>query len=136
MDLNLTLKTLPQWEVFYHAAIRAFEDGVYDESEQHFFSALEEVAKYGANDPRVAMVKSNIAELFATLGKHEEAEEHFKTAITIYEKSLGTDYGGLRRVYESYADLLNKLHRESEAEEKRQKARATQNVTSQIDIVN
>ena len=46
----------------------------------------------GANHPNTALSLNNLAELYRTQGKYEEAEPLYQRALIIYEQVLGADH--------------------------------------------
>ena len=66
---------------------------------------------FGESDPRLASSLNNLAALYYTQGKYEEAEPLYQRALAIDEKALGPEYPDTASIRENYADLLRKTER-------------------------
>ena len=64
----------------------------YAEAEVLFLAALEEVERFGEQDPRLATSLKNLALLYYDQGKYAEAEPLHHRALTIREKVLGPEH--------------------------------------------
>jgi Flp pilus assembly protein TadD len=54
-----------------------------------------EVASSGSRAPKVAQIVSNLAGAYAEIGRHDEAEAHYRDALSIQHASLGPGASGL-----------------------------------------
>jgi tetratricopeptide (TPR) repeat protein len=63
----------------YAAAIRSFE------------GALAEAEKWGASDQRLAATVNNLAMVHRTLNRYQQAAPLFRRALSLYEKTAGSD---------------------------------------------
>ncbi len=103
------------WRGYNEDGLEALKAGRYPESEKLFKLALVEAEKLGPYDPRLAASLNNLAELYRTQGKYDQAEPLFKRALAIKEKALGPDHPSVATVLENYAALLKATSRQSEA---------------------
>jgi hypothetical protein len=60
-------------------------------------------------DPDVAVTADNLAALFKSRRKYEEAERLYRYALDIFEKALGPKHPKVVRCRENYARLLGKM---------------------------
>jgi hypothetical protein len=58
---------------------------------------------------------NNLAILYDTQKKYDAAEQLYKRALAIWEKSLGSDHPHVASGLESYATLLRSTKRQNEA---------------------
>ncbi len=63
-----------------------------------------------------ATTVTKLGNILKIQGKYTEAEIHYKNALDILMKALGTNHPDLAPTLEAYADLLTKTYREAEAE--------------------
>lgn len=70
---------------------------------------------FGEDDPAVATCLVNQALLYHLSKKYVEAENNYKSALTIRTKRLGADHPLTVHVLKGYAGLLKETHREEEA---------------------
>ncbi len=103
------------WERYNDAGAEAYEQGRYTEAEKQFIAAHEEAKKFGPEDPRLAMIFSNLAALYRAQGQYAKAEPLYQRAVAIMEKALGTDHPNVATSLENYAELLRNMNRETEA---------------------
>ena len=76
------------------------------------------------NHPNIANRLNNLAMLYHQQGKLADAEPLYKQAIDIFKKALGLQHPTLAVCLENYAGLLRAMHRDDEAEELDNRARA------------
>jgi tetratricopeptide (TPR) repeat protein len=74
----------------------------------------------GVDHPDVGVLAHNLAMLHHMQNKYMEAEPLYKKAMTIRTKALGSKHPEVMRLLLSYADLLEKTHRQAEAEHLKQ----------------
>ncbi len=67
---------------------------------------------------------NNLAELYRTQGKYEQAEPLYKRSLAIAEKALGPDHPDVATVLENYAQLLRATKRKAEARKLEKRAAA------------
>ncbi len=80
--------------------------------------------RLGPHHPATAIATANLALVYQDQGKYAEAERIFKQAAEITERGFGPDDPEVATCLERYAELLTKMERKAEAEEKRTRARA------------
>jgi tetratricopeptide (TPR) repeat protein len=71
----------------------------------------------GPDDGNVAVTTHALGLAYAAAGRSQEAESAFKQAVRISEETFGPASIRTAAVLESYAELLRKLHRKSEAKQ-------------------
>lgn len=76
-----------------------------------------------ADHPVLAKYYNNLALLYKSQEKYEEAEPLLKRAIRIVEKALPNDHPQLANHYKNYSLFLHDLNREEEAAKYEAKAR-------------
>ncbi len=95
------------------------------EAERYATEAVERKGMvFGPYHPRTRITTLNLALIYQDQGKLAEAEQIFKQALLITERGLGPDNPEVASCLDFYAELLTKLERRAEAEEKRIRARA------------
>ena len=67
---------------------------------------------------------NNLAELYETQAKYNQAEPLIKRSLAIREKSLGADHPDVAQSLENFAVLLKATHRDAEAERLLARAKA------------
>ena len=75
-----------------------------------------ETEEYWPRDPKLANNLNNIANVYRTQGKYEEAEENYKRAVVILENSVGPQHPNLATVLNNLAVLYRKQGKYKEAE--------------------
>ena len=65
--------------------------------------------------PHIATTLNNLATLYREQGHYDKAEPMFKRALSIQEKSLGTDHPHIAGTLNNLALLYQATNRESEA---------------------
>lgn len=71
---------------------------------------------FGNEDLRVANAAHNLAGIFHMQQKFGQAEPLYKMALSLKTKLLGAGHGDVIRLLQAYSDLLQKTHREAEAD--------------------
>ena len=89
---SLFSQEIQQWEKAINEADRLRHLGQYQEAEKSYLSALEEAAKFGSQDPRLAKSLNDLAALYKRQGKYTEAEPLNYRALAIWEKTLGPEH--------------------------------------------
>ncbi len=77
---------------------------------------------------------SYLAECVSAQDNQAEAESLFKRALAIREKTLGPDHPDVAASLESYATLLRKTHRASEAITMEKRARVIKSRSDREDL--
>jgi len=70
--------------------------------------------RLGAEHPDTAQSLNNLAELYRSQGKYEQAEPLYQRALAIIEKVLGPEHSDTVRVKENYSNLLQQIKRRQE----------------------
>lgn len=76
-----------RWQVLNNAGSRAAEQGDTLEAEKEFTAALREAEKFGEYDLRLATSLNNPATLYQDSGKYERAEQLYRRALAIEERT-------------------------------------------------
>ncbi len=126
MEFEQTIVNVRRWEIYFRNGKRASEAGNFAEAEDQFNQALNEAAKFGEGDPRLANIHNSLADAYGKDNKPDLAEPHYRRVIDIWESALGPDYSGLVDVLENYGKILKALNRESDAKEALDRAAAIQ----------
>ncbi len=79
-------------------------------------SDQQEVNEFWPRDPQLAKSLNNIANVYRSQGKFDEAEENYKRAVGILENSVGAQHPNLATVLNNLAVLYRKQRKFDEAE--------------------
>ena len=71
----------------------------------------------------VALLTSDLGELFSKQKKYDEAEAFYKRSLIVFEKNLGPESPAVARTLENYAVVLKKMDRKGEAAEMETRAK-------------
>jgi tetratricopeptide (TPR) repeat protein len=82
--------------------VRLINEGRYRQAEEALTVAWREARRFPPGDPRVAVTHHRLGFLFGHLGRSEDAEQHYKRALRLWE-SAGPDW--FREMAESLNDL-------------------------------
>lgn len=91
--------------------------GAYREAEQTLGKALEVRKLLGADHPEVAQTENNLASVYQVMGRFEEAEKTFKSAITRLERAPSESQADLANAIGNLASLHQELSRFAEAQD-------------------
>src|SRR5262249_12792062 len=106
-------------------AVSLRASGDLDEAEKYSAKAVEvKGSRLGQYHPATAIATVNLALIYQDQGKLAEAEQIFKQAVEGAERGFGPDDPEVATCLEHYAELLTKMERKAEAEEKRTRANA------------
>ncbi len=97
----------------------AYEQALYGEAEQLYLAALKETEHFEDEDGRLATSLSKLAALYFTQGKYAQLELLYQRVLAIRERAFGVHHPSVVQTLESYADLLWKQNRETEAKKLR-----------------
>ncbi len=103
------------WEKYMGDAQKAYEQALYGEAEQLYLAALKETEPFEDEDGRLATSLSKLAALYFTQGKYAQLELLYQRVLAIRERAFGVHHPSVVQTLESYADLLWKQNRETEA---------------------
>jgi len=70
-------------------------------------------AALGPLDPKVAETLNNMAALYRAQGRAEEADAHYRRALTIFEAALGVDNSEATAIAEDYAKMQSESERKA-----------------------
>ncbi len=104
------------WETHNDAGKEAYQAGRYAEAEKQFKFALAEAERLGPSDWRLATSLNNLAGLYDTQGKCEEAEPLFKRSLAIRENALGPDHPDVALSLNNLAGLYRTQGKYDQAE--------------------
>jgi tetratricopeptide (TPR) repeat protein len=104
------------WQKYVEGAKAAYQQKDYARSEQLLGAALREAAKFGPDDPRVAVTLHNQANLEAARGKAAAAEPLYRRALEILQKARGDDHPQVAMARLGLADFLTSQGRTADAE--------------------
>jgi tetratricopeptide (TPR) repeat protein len=103
-----------QWESLMELAISCHEQGLYKEGIEKAQAALRLEEYIPPTD--LAQILNNLASLYDSLGRYEEAEPLYVRALGINEQQLGRDHPVVAINSHNLASLYNSLRRYKEAE--------------------
>ena len=100
--------------------LRSFRNGKAQgsrsESEPFYLRSLEITEKtLGPEHPQVALILTNLADLYRSQNRCEEAEPLYRRALKISEQKQGAEHPQVGLILESYAHLLLNMKRLREA---------------------
>ena len=104
------------WETYNDSGEQAFEAGEYAKAQKLFESALKEAEGFGPSDPRLATSLNNLALLYATQGKYDQAEPLYKRSLAIREKALGPHHPDVAASLNNVAELYRAQGKYDQAE--------------------
>ncbi len=105
-----------RWETLTDEGVRAHEQGRYVEAGRLLSAALKEAENFKQNDSRVVDSLNNLAELYYTHGKYDQAEPLYKRALSIAEQVLSADDPKLARSLNNLGTLYQTQGKYVEAE--------------------
>src|SRR5207244_2400542 len=71
---------------------KAYEQGQYPKAEEYYLAALKELQKSNVSDGGFAILLNNLAELYKTQGKYDEAERLLRQSIDLQSKEFGAEH--------------------------------------------
>ena len=93
------------WGRYIQSGQLALQRGRRDRAEKQFMAALKEAEAMGEQNPRLAITLNLLGEVCRMQGKFQKAEEFFKRALALGEKSLGKDNPEFTKIVDNYAKL-------------------------------
>jgi tetratricopeptide (TPR) repeat protein len=90
-----------------HLAALRHAQGKKQEAQKLFEQALATWAKQTVQPPGAALTHLRFARLCSESGRAPQASEHFQSALTIFEKSIGAIHPDVAETLERYAKLLH-----------------------------
>ncbi|MDX2108322.1 MAG: tetratricopeptide repeat protein [Candidatus Melainabacteria bacterium] len=90
--------------------------GNLEQAESLYLRSMAIYESKSVNEPNIAMVSKNLAEVYRKQGKFADAEDMYKKSILIREKVYDPRHLSISYVLEEYSSLLKELGRVEEAE--------------------
>ncbi len=112
------------WEKQIEAAAKALQQGRYNEAEQLSRSALNEAARFGPQDPRLALNLLILGSVYRAQGRYAVAEPLHRRALAIGEKALGPEHPYVATSLENLGRLYRAQGKDAEAERLEARAKA------------
>jgi CHAT domain-containing protein/Tfp pilus assembly protein PilF len=106
-----------EWRAHVDAAKAAHERRDYKDAASRFEAALREAELFGAYDPRLAVSYSNLAGMYHTLGRYQEADTLYRRSLSIFERVAGSEHPEVANTLGELANLLRTVGRFPEAEQ-------------------
>ena len=103
------------WASYTDGGIKAFQQGKHAEAEKFFQAAVKEAEQFGPQDSRLPQSLNNLAALYYKQGQYARAEPVYKRSLGTREKALGPEHPDVAQSLQSYAALLRKTNRATEA---------------------
>ncbi len=104
------------WSQYRQLAMKAQEDGNLSQAESMWLASLGEAKNFHPHDPRLLVSVENLAGLYATLGRFDQAECFSKQAVDIAFQAFGNDHPNLARCLNNLAGIYYQQGRYVEAE--------------------
>jgi tetratricopeptide (TPR) repeat protein len=98
------------------AGEEAYQQSNYPDAEKHFRAALEEAETFPAEDVRLATNLNNLGSLYYSQGKHADAVPLFERALTIWQKTLGSEHPDVATSLNNLATLYRNQRKYDSAE--------------------
>lgn len=105
-----------EWKNRFNEAIKAQQENKYEFAEHTWYVAVEEAEIFGPLDIRLAQTLDKLTEFLLVRGKLEEAAEHGKRSLSIYEKALDQNADELANILGNLAMLAKIKNNLPEAE--------------------
>ncbi|MGH8066817.1 MAG: tetratricopeptide repeat protein [Candidatus Entotheonellia bacterium] len=77
------------WLYHHDVGTRAYERGNYDKAERHYLSALKYAEGFESENNRLAQALNNLAAVYQSQKRYDEAEPLYERALGIYERAVG-----------------------------------------------
>lgn len=90
--------------------------GNLEQAESLYLRAMAIYESKSVNEPNIALVSKNLAEVYRKQGKYADAEAMYKKSILIREKTFDSSHISIALVLEDYSSMLKELGRLEEAE--------------------
>ena len=104
------------WEQYMDAAAFAYQDGRTEEAESFFLLATQAAEDFEDTDPRRALTLGNLADLYRSQARDEEAESAYLESLALLEGIDGPDSPRVARFVADIAVFYTDLGRVEEAE--------------------
>ncbi|MCH8805465.1 MAG: tetratricopeptide repeat protein, partial [Planctomycetes bacterium] len=104
------------WRVYLDDGDKAYAAVRYAEAEKLYKLSVTEAENFGRTDPRLALSLNNLAMLYDTQGKYDQAEPLFKRSLAINEKALGPEHPDVAASLNNLAELYRVQGKYDQAE--------------------
>ena len=104
------------WEQYMDGAAFAYQDGRTEEAEAFFLFAAQVAEEFEDTDPRLALTLGNLADLYRSQGRDDEAESAYLESLARLEGIDGPDSPRVARFVADIAVFYTALGRVEEAE--------------------
>lgn len=113
---NVMVVTNRDWSAYRELAEKAAHDGNYSQAEFMWLAALDEAKNFHPTDPRLLVSLDNLASLYCSLGRYDQAECFCRRAIEVAETSFGVEHPFLAHCLNNLAGVYYHQKRYEEAE--------------------
>jgi tetratricopeptide (TPR) repeat protein len=103
--------------VLNNLAVIAWRNKRFTEAEAHLNRACAILRKPGVDPARVPIALANLGSLYATTGKHSQAEDNFRESFAEARRIFGEESVEMAEALMLYSQALEKMKRKSEAKE-------------------
>ena len=93
------------WRSHVAVAGKAYGRGEYRAAEHELLAALAAVQKRHPDGPEIAAVTNNLAIVYQTMGRLDEAEPLLRRTVEVWRRTLGPDHANLARSLNNLAEL-------------------------------
>lgn len=93
------------WNHYRELALKAEKDGNLAQAEFMWLASLSEAKGFHPDDPRLLISIESLSNLYATLGRFDQAEAFGKQAVDVAVKAFGHDHPNLARCLNSLAGI-------------------------------
>jgi len=104
------------WSQYRQLAMQAQEAGNLIQAEFMWLASLGEAKAFHPHDPRLMVSVESLANLYASMGRFDQAEAYGKQAVEIAMQAFGHDHPSLARCLNNLAGLFYQQGRYAEAE--------------------
>jgi len=104
------------WSHCRQMAMKAQEEGNLPQAELMWLASLSEAKSFHPHDPRLLVSVENLANLYASQNRFDEAETYAKQAVEISAQAFGNDHPNLARCLNNLAGIYYQQGRYTEAE--------------------
>ncbi len=93
------------WRSHVAVAGKAYGRGEYRAAEQALLASLAAVRKSHPDGPEIAAVTNNLAIVYQTMGRLDQAETLLRRTVEVWRRTLGPDHANLARSLNNLAEL-------------------------------
>lgn len=93
------------WRAHVADAGKAYGQGQYRAAEHALLAALAAVRQSHPDGPEVATVTNNLAIVYETMGRLDEAEALLRRTVEVWRRSLGPEHANMARSLNNLAEL-------------------------------